>query len=462
MSAVFKRLERKDAFISPYTAHKTFTFASSSFGEVGIEWKRGVSGSFPYNEEAITYAGIKHIMFDTYGQTSTEFNWTSSLGNQVNVLSIPRELYGLSIKPGSFSLQMSGSTTLTDDNGYVLSGSSTVGYISYSKGLVAFTAASYEELGTFNSSSISTLSFSHTQYVYAAVTSSLIIDPSSDLNPFEPGGSEPRQQLTLVSSSYDFKANFIFGAPDVNEALPTAPYLAPRVTLHLGGLSSSFFAELIDDTVVGKLSLDFNEDISHPIAGVVDLSNSGDYSQFDSIELEWKVDGTGGNVTHGFLTSGKWNEALYSYPNSSSNFEIIDQYTAKIDPVAAVVLGDYVQELSEIARYVSIFTSSSLQTNFFGGNYTASFQASEPILTHNYHCHIDPNEFNLSYNPSLQDKTKVSGSLLGLATGSEFRPYTTGVGLYNSVGELVAVGKLSEPTPILKDTHYTFVAKIDL
>ena len=248
MSAVFKRLERRDAFISPYTAHKTFTFTSSSFGEVGIELKRGVSGSFPYNEEALTYAGTKHIMFDTYGQVSSEFNWTSSLGTEMNIFSIPRNLYGLSIKPGSFSLEISGSTTLTDDNGYILSGSDKVGYISYSKGLVALTDGDYELTSTF--------------------------------------------------------------------ASPTS--------------------------------------------------------------------------------------------------------------------------------------------------YTASFQATEPILTHTYHCHIDPNEFGLSYNPSLQARGEVSGSLVGFATGSDFRPYATAVGLYNSVGELVAVGKLSEPTPILNDTHYTFVVKIDL
>lgn len=244
MSAVFKRLERRDAFISPYTAHKTFTFTSSSFGEVGIEWKRGVSGSFPYNEEALTYAGTKHILFDTFGQVSTEYNWTSSLGTELNILSIPRNLYGLSIKPGSVSLAISGSTTLTDDNGYLLSGSTTVGYISYSKGLLALTAGDYETSG-------------------------------------------------LVA-------------------------------------------------------------------------------------------------------------------------------------------------------------------------YTASFKATEPILTHTYHCNLDPNEFNSSYNPSLQDTTKVSGSLKGFATGSDFRPYATAVGLYNSANELIAVGKLSEATPILNDTHYTFVVKIDL
>jgi len=44
MSAVYKRLEREDTFISPYTAHKTFSFTSASFDEVGIQWNLSIYG----------------------------------------------------------------------------------------------------------------------------------------------------------------------------------------------------------------------------------------------------------------------------------------------------------------------------------------------------------------------------------------------------------------------------------
>ena len=461
MSAVFKRLERRDAFISPYTAHKTFTFTSSSFGEVGIELKRGVSGSFPYNEEALMYAGTKHILFDTYGQTSTEFDWTSSLGTELNVVSIPRNLYGLSIKPGSFTLEVDGST-LKDDNGYIKDGSSTVGYISYSKGLVTLTAGSYEEFGVFNSSSVANPTFTHEQTVYAAVTHSISINPLTDPNPFQVGASEPSEMVIIQSSSHDYSTEYIYGIPDSTTVFPTAPYLAPRLTLTLNGVSASFFAQLIDDTVQENLTLDFNQTLSHPLTGPVLLAGN-DYNQFDSIEIEWKKDArTGDKVTHAFLASGSWSSSLYDYPVSESNFTIIDEYRAQIDPVTLTAIGTYPQTLANVQRVRVGFTSSSVDYTYYPGNYTASFQATEPILTHTYHCHVAPNEFGLSYNPSLQARGEVTGSLVNFATGSDFRPYATAVGLYNSVGELVAVGKLSEPTPILNDTHYTFVVKIDL
>lgn len=462
MSAVFKRLERRDAFISPYTAHKTFTFTSSSFGEVGIELRRGESGSFPYNEEALTYAGIKQIMFDSYGQVSTEFNWTSSLGSEVNILSIPRNLYGLSIKPGSISIEISGSSTVTDTNGYLIQDNQTVGYISYSKGLLAFTTGSLEERGAFNSSSISETGFVHEEVAYAAVTHSINIDPQTDPNPFKPGGATPFEEITFQSASFDFSTQFIYGAADIN-SIGSAWYLAPRVTITVSGTSTSYFARVVDDQTTGELTLTFPTELSNPLVGLVDLSDSSDYSQLTSIEIEYKVDAPGNTtVPHAFLSTGSWSSNISSYPESSSLFEIVDDYTAHVGSVEVRRLGTYIGSLDDVTDVRVEFTSSSLEYSYFGGNYTASYQATEPILTHTYHCQVDPNEFNLSYNPSLQDTSKVSGSLVGFATGSDFRPYATGVGLYNSAGELVAVGKLSEPTPILKDTHYTFVVQIDL
>ena len=135
---------------------------------------------------------------------------------------------------------------------------------------------------------------------------------------------------------------------------------------------------------------------------------------------------------------------------------------AKIFLLTGASLRRYIQSLDDVPLVRVDFTSSSIQYNYSGGDYTASLQATEPILTHTYHCQVDPNEFGLSYNPSIQDTTKVSGSLLPFATGSDFRPYATTIGLYNSANELIAVGKLSEATPILNDTHYTFVVQIDL
>ena len=405
MSAVFKRLERRDAFISPYTAHKTFTFTSSSFGEVGIEWKRGVSGSFPYNEEALTYAGTKHIMFDTHGQVSTEFDWTSSLGTELNILSIPRNLYGLSIKPGSFSLEMSGSTTLTDSNGYILSGSTKVGYISYSKGLVAFTDGDYELAGAFTSS----LQLSSSQAATLQYETNL-----------SPSGSytSVNNWLTTVSSS-TFDPGELWVLSNIADGYPVNP---------IGGDGKPTDA-YIHKTDANSL------DISSAVSSWTDMT--------------YKV--------KDFYTASLFDQdvVITNVTAFGDGYHLELDSTSTSVPVAPAGSNN-AQDVDVTPSFTQLVYSSAPVS------YTASIQATEPILTHTYHCHIDPNEFGLSYNPSLQDNTKVSGSLVGFATGSDFRTYATAVGLYNSAGELIAVGKLSEPTPILNDTHYTFVVKIDL
>ena len=74
-------------------------------------------------------------------------------------------------------------------------------------------------------------------------------------------------------------------------------------------------------------------------------------------------------------------------------------------------------------------------------------------------CKISDNEFNVSQNPTLT--TDTSGSLRDFATGSDFRPYVTTVGLYNEANELLMVGKLGQPIPMSKNTDTTFIVRFD-
>mgnify|MGYP003450908050 FL=1 len=110
---------------------------------------------------------------------------------------------------------------------------------------------------------------------------------------------------------------------------------------------------------------------------------------------------------------------------------------------------------------------------------TISFKSSHPIFTHNYHCRIRESEFNYTYNPtSLSGSIKTTYYNDGTAykvcgkvdngdrkdniTGSAFQPYITTVGLYNDANELIAVGKLSQPTPKPVNTEMTIIIKIDI
>ncbi len=74
-------------------------------------------------------------------------------------------------------------------------------------------------------------------------------------------------------------------------------------------------------------------------------------------------------------------------------------------------------------------------------------------------CTVDAGEFNMSQNPTIT--TNKSGSLRDFATGSNFMPYATTIGIYNDDNELLMVGKLSQPTNISNNTDTTFVVRYD-
>lgn len=113
------------------------------------------------------------------------------------------------------------------------------------------------------------------------------------------------------------------------------------------------------------------------------------------------------------------------------------------------------------------------------GNIVVSWQSSQPIFTHNYHCRLRESEYNFTYNPSAlssslktvydsnQDIYNISASvsngyLNNNVTGSAFQPYITTVGLYNDANELIAVGKMSQPVPKSANTYMTLIVKIDI
>jgi len=75
-------------------------------------------------------------------------------------------------------------------------------------------------------------------------------------------------------------------------------------------------------------------------------------------------------------------------------------------------------------------------------------------------CLVNENDFNYTLNHSaIQSGT--TGSYINAITGSDFDPYSTTVGLYNDVNELLVVGKLSRPYRMPPNTDMTFIVRWD-
>jgi hypothetical protein len=105
-------------------------------------------------------------------------------------------------------------------------------------------------------------------------------------------------------------------------------------------------------------------------------------------------------------------------------------------------------------------TDAAFVLNFItSSDVTIAFSSSLTIYETQYKCTLRENEFNASLNPSI-----ISGSEgipYNFATGSEFGPYITTVGLYDENQNLLAIGKLSQPLPSSPTTDTTILINID-
>lgn len=138
MSA-FIRLNKQDAFVVPYTAHKSFSlpFFGDS-GSAGVEFYIGTrdresifdSGSLKTQNQysSLVFDSINHLYysnfsssvesgsFENYNQSTLHFSRSLTLTDSTDifVVDIQRDRFGEAIKPSSFSFR-TGSITITDD-----------------------------------------------------------------------------------------------------------------------------------------------------------------------------------------------------------------------------------------------------------------------------------------------------------------------------------------------------------
>ena len=119
-------------------------------------------------------------------------------------------------------------------------------------------------------------------------------------------------------------------------------------------------------------------------------------------------------------------------------------------------INDEVLLLSDTTANVEYVTGSSVS------NFNLQFKNSHLIFEHEYQCTVSEDEYNFSLNPTLRlNKDIEEGELANFATGSNFKPYVTTVGLYNEEGELLVVGKLGQPIKMSNETDTTFIVRFD-
>lgn len=117
---------------------------------------------------------------------------------------------------------------------------------------------------------------------------------------------------------------------------------------------------------------------------------------------------------------------------------------------------------SGVSGTISALMSGTTIQNVANGlrNRIRSIEFSNTVELHStvYFCHLNANEFNYSSNPTYVSDGKI---VVKESANDVPRTYITGVGLYSADGELLCVGKVSEPLAKDSSTSQTLRARCD-
>ena len=110
MSA-YKKLNKQDAYITTYVAHKQWAITGSQFSSYNITYNQNVSGISQNSLQQLYYptkisGSVTISAFDYYPQTTLYQSQSRELTTGAFLLSVPRNLYGTAIKPESFKFTL--------------------------------------------------------------------------------------------------------------------------------------------------------------------------------------------------------------------------------------------------------------------------------------------------------------------------------------------------------------------
>lgn len=91
-----------------------------------------------------------------------------------------------------------------------------------------------------------------------------------------------------------------------------------------------------------------------------------------------------------------------------------------------------------------------------------SYKNTHLITENEYQCTVNENEFEFTRNISARKVPfNDDEDLANFATGSNFKPYITTIGLYDENANLLVVGKLGQPVRASSETDTTFIIRFD-
>jgi len=279
--SVFKSFITSDVIVSPFEVNKSFTFKGNELTGSNVEIDRyigknvtttpWVSGSYPTGyittqDQVLVYRSIRELYYSNYllgddgspaatasfntdgtitgaAYTPNYYNYLSStlLANRyfptgsndiIGVISIPSNLFGEYIKPGTLILSNPDYILNDDGEGNIISGSYKVGDIIYEHGMIILTNDGIPKQDGYGFATYGTSSYGvgDVGFINSFITSSNVTCSfSSSFNIYE-----TQYKCTLRENEFNFSQNptLVSGSSNsgVLYSFATGSYFSPYVT----------------------------------------------------------------------------------------------------------------------------------------------------------------------------------------------------------------------------------------
>ena len=279
--SVFKSFITSDVIVSPFEVNKSFTFQGNELTSSNVEIDRyigknitsslWISGSNPTGyittqDQILIYRSIRELYYSNYllnsdgspaatasfntdgtitgaAYTPNYYNYLSSTlladryiptgsNDIIGVISIPSNLFGEYIKPGTFILTNPTYTLNDDGEGNITSGSYKVGDIIYEHGIIILTSDGIPKLDGYGFATYGTSSYGvgDVEFINSFITSSNITCSfSSTLTIYE-----TQYKCTLRENEFNFSQNPTIISGSLNSGkiynFATGSYFSPYVT----------------------------------------------------------------------------------------------------------------------------------------------------------------------------------------------------------------------------------------
>jgi hypothetical protein len=515
---VFKKIDATDVNVNAFQTYKSWTVTSGSATSSMLPLRAiysdpnilpALGSGLTYNDAAningslqtITYFSTNHFYYKykseplkTFGPTDLN-KITKNLYHSASILSFPQVRIGEGIKPASFQLSCPASISYY--------GTASYGTGSYSGSSVSFSSDRYGNLINdsyptasivsevvwfegfneyFDASRITYQSSNVTyipgilynngsgQYGYAAqfngagyikTTLDGLYDRNHDyaISFFikaENTGSESKIIVTKSTSSlspqYPFKIE-LDTSSCINFTVAGSTEFKSRITSSIAMNSAEHHVVCQTTGSVMQLWIDGTLHASASSTLLVDtLSPFSASARIDNKEPLFI-----GGYDSGYGVSGILDE-IRIYNKALTSTQV--GYLSDLDTDLTFMQTNRVGNVFSKQGLVVITTPDYRYDDVLNCPFTASYRSTKTIYEMNVVAKIGSGDFNMSSNLSLtQDDDQTYKSFV---SSSSFSPYITTVGLYDSSGQLLAIGKLAQPIRKLTDVDTNLLVRIDL